>query len=44
MRAEFAKDDNGTIWFVYAHKIQARRIVDRSIAIVEQSKKKKTLN
>lgn len=26
MRAEFTKDDNGTIWFVYASKIFARRI------------------
>lgn len=26
MRAEFAKDDNGTIWFMYATKIFAKKM------------------
>jgi len=28
MRAEFSKDENGTIWFVYASRINARRVED----------------
>ena len=27
MRAEFTKDDNGTIWFTYASRIHSREII-----------------
>lgn len=33
MRCDFAKDENGTIWFTYAQNIQARRIEDVDIKI-----------
>jgi hypothetical protein len=39
MSAEFFKDENGFIWFFYAHNIQGRKILNKKAMNSEDAKK-----